>query len=124
MRKRLCLFLICWLPCFVMAANVMSLQMALAEQAWSSVAQPHQAEMPCHHMAGDQQEKQQAADHHAPASHHCTVCGFCMASTGVAHLDTFPHVSIIAQTAAAPLFEAAPVHSQTYPPAIKPPIFS
>jgi hypothetical protein len=125
MRKRLCLLLICWLPCFVMAANVMSLQMALAEHALNGVvAQSQSAEMPCHHMADDHQQMQHATDDEAPAKHHCTVCGFCMVSTGVAHLETFPRVAIIAQTAAAPLFEADPVHSQTYPPAIKPPIFS
>jgi len=112
------------LPCFVMAANVMSLQMALAEHALTSVAQAPSAEMPCHHMADDHQQMQHATDDHAPAKHHCTVCGFCMVSTGVAHLETFPRVAIIVQTAAAPLFEADPVHSQTYPPAIKPPIFS
>jgi hypothetical protein len=124
MRKRLCLFLICWLPCFVMAANVMSLQMALAEHPVSITAQAQQDEMPCHDMADEHQGMHHASDHPTTAKHHCTVCGFCMVTTGVAHLDAFPGVSIIAQSSAAPLFAADPVHSQTYPPAIKPPIFS
>lgn len=130
MRKRLCLLLICWLPSFVMAANVMSLQMALAEQLTATTVQTQQ-EMPCHHMATEQAHAAMDADHHhatgehAAASHHpCNVCGFCVISAGVAHLDAFPRVSIMTQSATAPLFVADPVHSQTYPPAIKPPIFS
>lgn len=129
MRKRLCLLLICWFPCFVMAANVMSLQMALAEQLNATMVQTQQ-EMPCHHMATEQAHAAMDAGHHAngahaPASHHpCSVCGFCVISAGVAHLDAFPRVSIMTQSATAPLFVADPVHSQTYPPAIKPPIFS
>lgn len=107
-----------------MAANVMSMQMALAEQAFTSVVQTQSAEMPCHHMADEPHEMQHSTEQHVPGNHHCTVCGFCMVSTGVAHLDLFPSVSIIVQTAAAPLYLADPVHTQTYPPAIKPPIFS
>ncbi|HWU67163.1 MAG TPA: hypothetical protein VNZ84_09135 [Methylophilus sp.] len=123
MRKRLCLFLICWFPCFVMAANVMSMQMALAQHALPNMVQVQSAEMPCHHMADASHETQHTTEQHAPGNHSCTVCGFCMVSTGVAHLDLFPSISIIVQSAAAPLYVADPVHSQTYPPAIKPPIF-
>jgi len=108
-----------------MAANVMSLQMALAEQAFTSTAQAQHDEMPCHHMADEHQDMHHSADHQAATSkHHCTVCGFCMVTTGVAHIDAFPTAFLIAQSSAAPLFAADPVHSQTYPPAIKPPIFS
>jgi len=107
-----------------MAANVMSLQMALAEQALTITAQAQQSEMPCHHMADDDQNMHHSAEDDATSQHHCTVCGFCMVTTGVAHLDAFPNVSLIAQSSAAPLFAVDPVHSQTYPPAIKPPIFS
>lgn len=116
-----------------MAANVMSLQMALAEQTFTSTAQAQHDEMPCHHMADEHQGMHHSADDqtagdHAPgdqtsSKHHCTVCGFCMVTTGVAHLDAFPTVSLIAQSSVAPLFAVDPVHSQTYPPAIKPPIF-
>lgn len=105
-----------------MAANVMSLQMTLAEQALVTASQPQHGEMPCHHTATSEPDMHHAD--HPPAKHHCTVCGFCMVGAAVAHLDTFPRVSLLAQTTAAPLFEADPVHSQTYPPAIKPPIFS
>lgn len=125
MRKRLCLLLICWLPCFVMAANVMSLQMTLAGQMLAMKAS-QQVEMPCHQMAGTDvvpsTVRTDVPAHHAPVKQHCTVCGFCMVSAGVAHLDTFPHVVILAQSDTAPAFMAAPVHSHTYPPAIKPPI--
>lgn len=112
-----------------MAANVMSLQMVLAEQVIATTAQSRQ-EMPCHHMAAEQADVDMHAGHpaagdHAPASHHgCTVCGFCVISTGVAHLDAFPRIFPMTQSAATPLFVADPVHSQTYPPAIRPPIFS
>jgi len=125
MRKRICLFLILWLPCFVMAANVMSLQMALAPQSQSTAVDK---QMPCHLHAAEPASTQATAPHSsshpAPMSHHCTVCGFCLVSTGLAHLNTFPQVVLLAQPASAPLFEADPVHTQTYPPAIKPPIFS
>jgi len=107
-----------------MAANVMSLQMVLAEQASIITVQASLDEMPCHHMADEHQGMQHSADHQTTVKHHCTVCGFCMVTTGVAHLDAFPTVSLIAQSSVAPLFAADPVHSQTYPPAIKPPIFS
>ncbi|MDP8567270.1 hypothetical protein [Methylophilus aquaticus] len=126
MRKYLCMFLICWLPCFVMAANGMSLQMMLADQTVAlpiSPALQSQVEaMPCHHMTDAHASGAPEADQQSP--HKCSVCGFCMVSTGVAHLEAFPAVSLFAQSHAAPLFEADPVHSQTYPPAIKPPIFA
>lgn len=136
MRKRLCLFLICWLPCFVMAANVMSLQMTLADRAFNLAAHTvashdlsaqvqSQAEaMPCHHMADAHEHAMPEGDSEVAPGHQCSVCGFCMVSTGVADLQAFPAVVFFAQSHAAPLFEADPVHSQTYPPAIKPPIFA
>ncbi|QDC44456.1 hypothetical protein [Methylophilus medardicus] len=125
MRKHICLLLILWLPCFVMAANVMSLQMALAQQSLSTTVD---RQMPCHQHAAEHAHTQATAQHspphQAPMSHHCTVCGFCLVSAGLAHLNTFPQVILSAQPTSTPLFEADPVHTQTYPPAIKPPIFS
>jgi hypothetical protein len=129
MKKRLCIFLICWLPCFVMAANVMAMQMLIA-QANPVAQQAHDthathkmgamSEMPCH-------EHQAAHDSGTTTSskaHHCDVCGFCAISGGVAHFHVIPDLAFTTSRSVAPLFVAAPVHSQTYPPAIKPPIFS
>jgi hypothetical protein len=128
MKKRLCLFLICWLPWFVMAANVMAMQMLLPQAPVSQYMHDEHpshemeamSEMPCHqHEAMHASEKTSSSK-----AHHCDVCGFCAISGGVAHFDAVSNLDLIASSSAAPLFMAAPVHSQTYPPAVKPPIFS
>ncbi|HSI44752.1 MAG TPA: hypothetical protein VK950_01145 [Methylophilus sp.] len=129
MKKRICIFLICWLPCFVMAANVMAMQMLLA-QANPVSQQAHEAlashemeamrEMPCHeHKAAHESDSTTSGK-----THHCDVCGFCAISGGVAHFHSASNLVLTASRSVAPLFMAAPVHSLTYPPAIKPPIFS
>jgi hypothetical protein len=122
MKKMLCIILMLWLPCFVMAASVMSMQMQLAELP---TMQPEMTlamadEMPCHH--------DHASPHTQPAStpvaqHHCGVCGYCVISGSIAPLPTVAFFGLNSLTSLAPLFMATPVHSQTYPPAIKPPIF-
>jgi hypothetical protein len=129
MKKRLCIFLICWLPCFVMAANVMAMQMLLAQA--NSVSQQlydthasHEinamSEMPCH----EHEAAHDSATTTSSKAHHCDACGFCAISGGVAHFHAVPVLAITASRSATPLFMVEPVHSQTYPPAIKPPIFS
>jgi hypothetical protein len=130
MKKRLCIFLICWLPCFVMAANVMAMQMFVAQslpaaqqtEVHAQADSQAMSEMPCHQ---HEQAHEQMADKTTPAkTHHCDVCGFCAVASGVSHFHAFPDLPLIASASAAPLFFAAPVHSQSYPPAFKPPIFS
>ncbi|HSH86577.1 MAG: hypothetical protein ACAH08_06530, partial [Methylophilus sp.] len=129
MKKRLCIFLICWLPCFVMAANVMAMQMLIAQtnpvsQEAHDTHTSHQmeamSEMPCHEHQAPHESDSTASS----KAHHCDVCGFCAISGGVAHFHTAPDLAFTTSRSVAPLFMAAPVHSQTYPPAIKPPIFS
>lgn len=126
MKKRLCIFLICWLPCLGMAANVMSMQMMLSQivPVSQAIESDHDmqamTEMPCHQHEADTTSGETAK----PKAHHCDVCGFCAISSGVAHFPALSHLPLIALSSAEPLFLAAPVHSQTYPPAIKPPIFS
>lgn len=126
MKKRLCIFLICWLPCFVMAANVMAMQMVLAQSAPVSQQMDamHDAlamsEMPCHQHPANPSSSETTS----PKAHHCDVCGFCAISGGVAHFQAVSNLPLSALRSDAPLFVAAPVHSQTYPPAIRPPIFS
>ncbi|MGP1717758.1 MAG: hypothetical protein ACTS9Y_11315 [Methylophilus sp.] len=130
MKKRLCIFLICWLPCFVMAASVMSMQMMLSQlslETQQAAAHAHDAqamsEMPCHeHQSAHSSET--ANETSTTQIHHCDVCGFCAISGGVAHFHALSNLPLLALSSAAPLFMGAPVHSQTYPPAIKPPIFS
>lgn len=125
-RRRLCLLLICWLPCFVMAANVMSLHMTMAEQLAAPTMQMT-ADMPCHHMATHASDSQHMHDHVAQqgsAKHSCSVCGFCMVSAGAARIDHVPALLLMAQAFGTPLYHADPVHSLSYPPAIKPPIFA
>ncbi|HSI28205.1 MAG: hypothetical protein ACAH05_08650 [Methylophilus sp.] len=126
MKKRLCIFLICWLPCFVMAANVMSMQMMLSQiSPVSQAIEPDHdmqamSEMPCHQYQADNAAGETAKSR----AHHCDVCGFCAISGGVAHFAALSHLPLITLNSVEPLFLAAPVHSQNYPPAIKPPIFS
>lgn len=123
MKKRLCIFLICWLPCFVMAANVMAMQMLLSQ---ANAVSQHAHDEHASHMAGMSEMPCHQHDSPKPSSskaHHCDVCGFCAISGGVAHFYAVPDLGLTVSRSAAPLFLAAPVHSQTYPPAIKPPIF-
>jgi hypothetical protein len=129
MKKRLCIFLICWLPCFVMAANGMAMQMLLSQanpvshqvhEEHTSHVMDAKSEMPCH----QHEAVHGSAKPSSSKAHHCDVCGFCAISGGVAHFHVVPDLNLTVSRSAAPLFLAAPVHSQTYPPAIKPPIFS
>jgi hypothetical protein len=123
MKQRLCIFLICWLPCLGMAAHVMSMQMVLSQlQPLAAHVHASASEMPCHQHATDAAET--VSETSTPQPHHCDVCGFCAISSGVAHFHALPHLPLIASGSAAPLFVAAPVHSLSYPPAIKPPISS
>lgn len=128
MRKRLCIFLIAWLPCFVMAAQSMLLQMTVSQAfAEASAAQVHMTHtqsaddeaMPCHHAAQEQPLKHNAE---STAQHSCTVCGFCLMSAGMAAGHAFPEIHANAQSFAAPTYVHDPVHSLSFPPAIKPPI--
>jgi hypothetical protein len=121
MKQRLCIFLICWLPCLGMAAHVMSMQMVLSQlQPLAAHAHASVSEMPCHQHATDAAET--VSETSTPQPHHCDVCGFCAISSGVAHFHALPHLPLINAGSATPLFVAAPVHSLSYPPAIKPPI--
>lgn len=132
MFKRLCIFLIGWLPCFVMAAQLMSLQMTLAEvphapatavvMTASAAIHADEHQMPCHQTAPV--AAADASHHTPPHGTHCTVCGFCLMNAGMAALDAFPVVSAQALVFAAPAYVHAPVHSLSFPPAIKPPIFA
>lgn len=131
MRKRFCIFLICWLPCFVMAANVMALQMQLSQsmpptlppQTLQMDMQATMAEMPCHHAAHAEHQPETSSDNDVQP-HHCAVCGYCVISSGVATLSFVPGTFVAQSLMAVPRFLSLPVHSQTYPPAIRPPIFS
>jgi hypothetical protein len=106
-----------------MAANVMSMQMVLSQlQPLAAHMHTSASEMPCHQHATDAAET--VSETSTPQPHHCDVCGFCVISGGVAHFHALPHLPLIASGSAAPLFLAAPVHSLSYPPAIKPPISS
>lgn len=131
MKKRLCIFLICWLPCFVMAANVMAMQMMLSQfspMSQQADAHSHEAQsmsdMPCHQYQATDISSATTSQTSTTKAQHCDVCGFCAISGGVAHFHVLSQVQLISSRSATPLFVAAPVHSQTYPPAIKPPIFS
>jgi len=119
MKKRLCIFMICWLPCFVMAANLMSLQMQWAQLSAPAESQQAMHGMPCHSaMAATDTDKKSSSQ-----AHQCAVCGFCVVSSGVAHLHGSVLLTMMNAASATPVFVVAPVHSQSYPPAIKPPIF-
>ena len=101
-----------------MAANVMSVQMQLA-QTMDAHMHAAMAEMPCHHDAMKHEPASQDAQ-----PHHCAVCGYCVISSGAATLHFSPTGFVAQARMPMPQFVSLPVHSQTYPPAIRPPIFS
>lgn len=121
MKKMICIVLLAWLPLFVSAAGAASLQMTLDNHNINT-HNSDSAEPACHQHSVVDQSKE--APNQLPKGHHhfCSACGFCAVANGFVHLApqiTVPpsHLSPIQPA----LFTIA-VHSQTYPPAIKPPI--
>jgi hypothetical protein len=115
MKKLICLVLVFWLPLFFVAANAMALEMALPSHVKTSSAM----EMPCHNT----QHNQHQSD--LPSSkHHCAVCGFCVIGGGTVFICQTTLFYFGRAQNTAPLFFALHSLSQTYPPAIKPPIVS
>lgn len=133
MKKMLCLFLILWWPLFAMAAQRMELEMEIA----SGVIGQHPETLnsaieTCHHQmvagveANDLDAKAYASlshdfDGHGK-SHTCKLCGYCAVLAGFSDFTAFPNVIGFASVVVKPVLPTLFFHSQSYPPAIKPPI--
>lgn len=128
-------FLLLWFPWFAMAAQVINTQMQLASLTTHSTSNTtlsveisHHAEqtsMAHCHMSG---MESQLTSHHpstldskSHTHHDCKVCGFCVVSNGVAQTtNSLPQFAKFNPLPKARL--TVHFHTQTYPPAVKPPI--
>lgn len=119
MKKLVCLFLMLWLPLSAGSAWAMSTQMQV--NAALDMAAETAMDMPCHDMdaAGDDQGK---GNTHC-LKHNCAACGACF-STSMAGAPAGTAFAFAARpTQVTPAADNLPV-SQTYPPALRPPIAS
>lgn len=138
MKKMLCLFLILWWPLFAMAAQRMQLEMQIASspigtQNANEQAETHQAATgACHHhsVAMTEAEYLDVKDSGIVGSHlgghglihTCKMCGYCAVLAGFSDFTAFPNVIGFASVVVKPVLPTLFFHSQSYPPAIKPPI--
>jgi hypothetical protein len=119
MKKLVCLFLMLWLPISAGSAWAMSTQMQVS--AAFDTADTAAMEMPCHDMAI---ENTDSAPEQVPGmKHNCSACGACF-SVLAAGIPLLPHFSSAALTSRMALPADDQTVSQTYPPALRPPITS
>ena len=119
MKKLICLFLMLWLPISASSAWAMSTQMQV-DAAFGSVEMAR-VDMPCHDMA---MENTDSAPGHAPGmQHNCSACVACF-SVFSADLSSPLHFTSTILTTRAILPTDGQTISQTYPPALRPPITS
>lgn len=121
MKKMICVFIISWLPCFMVAANAMGMQMAL-ENAQSRPAQTVEHEqMSCHESLNHSKTSDSKT---TPSSNHnCTFCAFCVVGSAIASTPKLKMTHFKTTNIQPTLFDVA-FSSQDYPPAIKPPILN
>ena len=119
MKKFICLFLMLWLPISANAAWAMSTQM----QMNTTLDTPTETvmDMPCHDMAADNSDTN--LNHEPGIKHNCSACGACFTvlATGTA-LAVYFASAVLSSRAVLPADDQ--IVSQTYPPALKPPIAS
>lgn len=122
LKKLFCIFLIAWLPLFISTASAASLQMTLTNL--NAAMQSNMVDVtPCHQHASDTQENSKKHNEVPSKQHHvCTVCGFCAVSSGYANMPHAFNLQMTSFSASQPAYFTAVFHSQSYPPAIRPPI--
>lgn len=121
LKKFICIFLLAWLPLFTSAASAASLQMTFANL--NAEMQSNMADTaPCHQHVHDANSTNSHNQMPSKQHHVCTVCGFCVVASGFANIPHGLSLHTTRLTSSQPAFFTAVVHSQTYPPAIKPPI--
>ena len=125
MKKWICILLACWLPLFISAASAASMQMAIVNQSVTAGSEKNIADMPCHQVVKDAQATSQRPSEQTPGNQHhvCAACVFCVITGSFANFSHDISVHPSALTSTQPIFFTPSFHSQTYPPAIKPPIF-
>lgn len=119
MKKIICLLLMLWLPISASSALAMSMQM----QVNAALETPTEAvmDMPCHDMAASYADA--PLDHEPGLKHNCSACGACFTvlATGTP-LAVYFSSAVMTSRAALPADDQ--IVSQTYPPALRPPIAS
>jgi len=119
MKKLICLFLLLWLPISASSAWAMSTQMQV--DAALGTVEPTSSEMPCHDMAIEHADT--SPDQSSGVKHNCSACGACSFAFS-ANISLPLHFTIAALTSRAFLPANDQTVSQTYPPALRPPIAS
>lgn len=122
MKKLICLFMMCWLPLSITAAQAMSAQMMLnhfnskTQQLVPATKEMTSAQsMPCHQfMQTNKAEK-------APVSI-CADCAACELATAFATIDLLVDVTLPKKIADKFTISQSSLISTQLPPSIKPPI--
>jgi hypothetical protein len=119
MKKIICLLLMLWLPISASWAWAMSMQM----QVHAALDTPTDTamDMPCHDMAAGNSDSD--LNHEPGIKHNCSACGACFTvlATG-APLAVYFASAVLSSQAVLPADDQ--IVSQTYPPALRPPITS
>ncbi len=121
MKKWISIVLMAWLPCFMVAAHAMGMQMAFESASPVQLNAAEQSKMTCHEHLNHHQANDIKAEPNA--SHHCSFCAFCVVGSAIAATPTLKFSHIQLSNIQPTSFEVA-FTSQDYPPAIKPPIFN
>lgn len=121
MRKIICLFLMLWLPISAGSAWAMSTQMQL-DSAQGATSEPS-ADMPCHDMGMMSADHTDSSDTEHGMKHNCSACGACF-SVFMAEAPKAAAFAFAAPSSQAALLADDLLVSQTYPPALRPPIAS
>lgn len=117
MKKFICLFLMLWLPISASSAWAMSTQMQLGSASDTSAETI--MDMPCH----DMDSHDSSAPDEPVIKHNCSACGACFTILAAGTpLLTYFNISTITSRVALPADDQTV--SQTYPPALRPPIAS
>jgi hypothetical protein len=109
-----------WLPCFMVAANAMGMQMALENALPHTTQSVAHAQMSCHEQVNHDKTSENKTN--LPNSHHCSFCAFCVVGSAIASTPKLKMKHVKTTNIQPTLFDVA-FSSQDYPPAIKPPIF-
>jgi hypothetical protein len=121
MKKLICIFMMIWLPCFMVAANAMSMQMTLKNSLPHTAQIAEHVQMSCHE--GLNHSKKSDSKNNPSSSHHCSFCAFCIVGSAIASTHKLK-MSHIKTTNIQPTSFDVAFTSQDYPPAIKPPILN
>jgi hypothetical protein len=115
-----------WLPCFMVAANAMGMQMVFENALPHTTQTAENAQMSCHEQVNHNKTSESKSSHNKTGSsdsHHCSFCAFCVVGSAMNATPTLKMAHVKTPDIQPTSLDVA-FSSQDYPPAIKPPILN